>query len=90
MGKGDIIIRKEGCDHFVGRVGSFCPVTNGGELLRRDGDKFYALSDTKGHLWAEAEAVQNKDDVDMDFWYDKVSEAKSTIEKYGSFDEFVM
>lgn len=89
VSKGDIIIRKEDGDHFVGRVGLFCPVKNGGELLRHDGDKFYALADTKGHLWAEAEAVQDEDDVDMSFWYDKMSEAKSTIEKYGNFDEFV-
>lgn len=90
VSKGYIIIRKEDGDHFIGRVGSFCPVKNGGELLRCDGDKFYALADAKGHLWAEAEAVEDEDDVDMDFWYDKVSEAKRTIEKYGSFDEFVV
>lgn len=51
---------------FIGRIGSFVPVTPGrcgGELLRFDkdpngDDKFYAAPGTKGYRWMDSEVVR--------------------------------
>lgn len=46
---------------FVGKVGRFCPIApgyGGGELLREQNGKYYAVTGTKGFLWKESEVVR--------------------------------
>jgi hypothetical protein len=83
--------------HFVGRTGRFTPVREesgiGGKLMRVYNDKSYAVAGTKGFLWAETETAKGKnfptEFIDMAYFEKLVDEAKATIEKFGSFEEFV-
>ncbi len=81
--------------HFVGRTGRFVPVTEdsgGGILLRVQDDKGYAVTGTKGYFWIEADIAKEHQDtieIDMSYFEDLVDEAKKTINKFGSFDEFI-
>lgn len=76
----------------LGRTGLFVPVLQGGgRLFRVDGDKFYAVAGTKGHLWIDAEVARGMKDLQIDMSYfeklkDKAIEA---ISQFGSFEEFV-
>jgi hypothetical protein len=82
----------------VGRTGRFVPVDSdkyGGKLLRVKDDKQYAVTGSKGHLWMEQEdfnhldALSREGLVDMSYFHRLADEAKATIEKFGSFEEFV-
>lgn len=76
----------------LGRTGRFLPVLEGGGVLWRVADdKYYAVSGTKGHRWMEAHIAVALDDVKVDYGYfdNLVKEATETIEKFGSFEEFV-
>lgn len=80
--------------YFVGRVGSFVPVTKesgGGHLFRVSEDKWYAITGTKDHLWAEAEIVATKHGsvIDMSYFENMARTARETIQKFGNFEEFV-
>jgi hypothetical protein len=77
---------------FVGRTGMFVPVKkDGGALYRVHEGKTYAVTGTKGHIWVEAEIAKLRKMKDIDTHYsDKlVDEAIRTINKFGSFEEFV-
>lgn len=80
---------------FVGKVGLFCPVKpgcGGGQLLRYADGKYSALPGTKGYRWLDAEYVKAnhlEDDIDISYYGRLCDDAVATIEKYGSFDEFV-
>lgn len=91
--KGTMYLHTEGDQmRHVGKTGLFVPVNSGGGTLYRVfEDKHYAVSGTKGHSWMEAEAAMCKEDLDIDFTYfEKLKEtAIETINKYGSFVEFV-
>jgi hypothetical protein len=83
---------EDGDMRFVGRTGRFCPVTPeaGGALLYRFHEgKFYAVTGTKGHLWKEALAVSDESEIDKSYFQKLVDKAVKTIEKFGSFEEFV-
>ena len=79
----------------VGRTGLFVPVEkDGGTLYRCHEGKYYAVSGTKGHLWMEADAAieaGEKDElqIDMSYFEKLKDDAIATIEKFGSFEEFV-
>ncbi|MFL5661347.1 MAG: DUF5906 domain-containing protein [Ktedonobacteraceae bacterium] len=77
----------------VGRTGLFVPVKeDGGALYRVFEDKYYAVSGTKDHLWREADAVLEEFDelqIDMSYFEKLRTDAVKTIEKFGSFEEFV-
>lgn len=79
----------------IGKTGSFVPVlTNGGALYRFNENKFYAVSGTKGHLWMESDGAAEmgeQDKLEIDFaYFEKLKEdAITTINKFGSFEEFV-
>jgi energy-coupling factor transporter ATP-binding protein EcfA2 len=81
--------------HFVGKVGSFCPIKKGkggGLLLREKDGKYYAATGSKGYRWMEAEIVKDlgkQDDIDKNYYKALVDEAVSTISKYGDFEWFV-
>ena len=85
---------------FIGRVGLFCPIVEGhggGELLRKQNDKFYAVSGSKRHdgtpyRWLETELVEKiglQEYVDITYFESLVEEAKEAIATYGDFDAFV-
>lgn len=81
--------------HFVGKVGSFCPMkpgTGGGVLLREKDGKFYAAGGSKGYRWLEAEMVKilnKEDDIDHGYAISQVDEAVASISKYGDFEWFI-
>jgi hypothetical protein len=86
--------------HFVGRVGSFCPMgaACGGYLLResidkKTGDKKYGfVTGTKGYYWLESDMVKelNKEEyIDRTYYDELVNGAIETISKYGDFSQFV-
>ena len=80
---------------FVGKIGQFCPVldgTNGGQLMREQDGKYNAASGTKGYRFKESEVVRNNrlyDQINRDYYRKLCDEAVNTIEKFGSFEEFV-
>jgi hypothetical protein len=80
--------------HFVGKVGSFCPIKKGkggGLLLREKDGKYYSATGSKGYRWMEAEIVKTlgkQDDIDLDYFRTLVDEAVFTINKYGDFEWF--
>jgi hypothetical protein len=81
--------------HFVGKVGSFCPIKHGcggGILLREKEGKYYAVGGSKGYRWLEAEvvkALEKEDDVDRSYYASLVDDAVANISKYGDFEWFV-
>ena len=87
------LIYDDGGDNFVGRVGLFTPVTQGGANLYRVKDgKNYAASGTKGYKWLESDTVQRdhlEDYIDRSYYQKLCDDAVATISKYGDFEEFV-
>ena len=81
----------------VGKTGLFVPVKSGGaKLYRVNEDKYYAVANTKGHLWMEAHMAENLGDalfdddiIDLSYFERLKDEAIATIEKFGSFDKFI-
>jgi hypothetical protein len=76
----------------LGRTGRFVPVLErGGTLYRVKDEKYYAVAGTKGYKWVEAEIAQSMSDlkIDMSYFEKLKDEAVKTIEKFGSFEEFV-
>jgi hypothetical protein len=54
--------------------------------------KEYAVAGTKGYLWIESDMANQKGlelDIDMSYFEKLADDAKLTIEKFGSFEEFV-
>jgi hypothetical protein len=98
VAKGHMYLHFSTGPHFVGRTGRFIPVTEesgvGGKLMRRFNDKDYAVTGTKGYFWVESDAVKNggmgftPEDIDTSYFERLVDEAKATIGKFGSFEEF--
>lgn len=80
---------------FIGKVGSFCPIKTGcggGLLMRENGDKYAAVTGTKGYRWLEAETVLNsgwQDNIDKSYYARLVDEAVDTIGKYGDPEQFM-
>lgn len=97
VAKGHMVLELPSGRHFVGRTGRFTPVTEasgrGGKLLRVHDGKDYAVTGTKGYLWAETSVADGDnfpyEDIDISYFERLVDEAKATIEKFGSFEEFV-
>jgi energy-coupling factor transporter ATP-binding protein EcfA2 len=97
--KGAIYLDYEGDEtvkdkrQFIGKVGRFVPVTEGGGLLIRvDNDKDYAVTDTKGYRWLDVEFVKKMKKehlIDNKYYEKKVDKAIATIRKFGDFEEFV-
>ena len=101
--KGDMYLnmRKDDKDNyvFIGRVGRFTPVKDGGILCRKIGDKYHAVTGTKRtngdpYLWLESEAVKDKwekieEIVDKTYYERLVNEAVKTISNYGDFEQLI-
>lgn len=86
--------------HFVGRVGSFCPIKpgcGGGELVKEAKDKegntkYDAVTGSKDYRWLEAEMVEalgKADDIDRSYYDKLVNDAVASISEYGDFEWFV-
>ena len=79
---------------FVGRVGQFCPIKKGcggGVLYRKNNDKYYAVTGTKGYRWLESEMVRNlgkENDIDKSYYETLANDAIDDISKYGDFEWF--
>lgn len=80
-------------DHFVGRVGRFCPMKeHGAELYRIKDGKRYAAAGTKGYLWAESNDVKERhleEFIDHSYYRRLCDEAVDTISQFGDFDIYV-
>ena len=91
----DELISKGHDYHFIGKVGSFCPIKPGcgGGLLYREKDgKYYAATGSSGYRWLEAEMVktlEKEKDIDRAYYIDMVDKAVETISKYGDFEAFI-
>lgn len=81
--------------HFVGKVGSFCPVkpgSGGGVLLREKEGKYYSATGAKGYRWLEAEMVKvlgKENDIDHSYYRAFVDTAMKDIAKYTDVDWFL-
>ena len=86
--------------HFVGKVGSFCPIKpgcGGAELLREGKDKegnvkYSSATGAKGYRWLESEMVKTlgkENDIDRSYYDKLVDDAVEAISKYGDFEWFV-
>lgn len=82
--------------NFVGKVGSFVPVSDGsggGILYRYDAekDKYYAATGSDGYRWLEAEYVKDlkiEDCVNKSYHQNLVDDAVDSISQYGDFEWF--
>lgn len=78
---------------FIGRTGRFLPVRpdcGGAVMYRVYEDKLFAVSGTKGYLWKEESTVLDWEyEVDQNYYAALVTDAVTTINKFGSFEEFV-
>ncbi len=75
---------------FVGKVGSFVPVLNGGGTLQRIKDnKYYAISGTKGYKFIEKTNFNDTYEIDKRPSNKLVEEALAKINKFGNYDWFV-
>lgn len=85
--KGLMYIDIDGKRSFVGRIGAFHPMTfNGGDLLRVDGEKAHAVTDTKGYKWLEAETVKQlgyEKMIDTSYFEKATKEAVEKISEVG-------
>ena len=76
---------------FVGRVGSFMPVTKGGGWLLRKTDDGYAFATgAKDYRWMETAKVkalkdQGEDIIDISYYRKLVDDAYDSISQYGDF-----
>jgi energy-coupling factor transporter ATP-binding protein EcfA2 len=76
----------------LGRAGRFVPVQeDGGTLYRVKEGRFYAVTGTKGYRWIDADIAKTIPDlkINMSYFEKLKDEAVKTIEKFGSFEEFV-
>ena len=79
---------------FIGRAGSFCPIKsgyNGGLLMRKKDDKYYAVTGSKKYRWLESEIVKNlkkEEDIDSNYYRELVDDAISAISKFVDFYSF--
>lgn len=91
VSKGSIYIDPEdgGERLFIGRIGVFAPVKSGtdgaGRLLRVMDDKDFAVTGTKGYLWARSEVAQHNgfDCIDTSYAEGLVAKAEETLNKFG-------
>lgn len=80
-------------DRFIGKVGLFTPVLDGGhDLLREQNGKMYSVVGTKGYKWQESEIVRSmdwKNVVDLSYYKKLVDEAVRTMAEYGDVEWFL-
>ena len=86
--------------HFIGKVGSFCPIEDGkggGSLVceRKDKEgniKYDSATGAKDYKWLEAEMVKQlgkEADIDKTYHRKLVDKAVDAISEYGDFEHFI-
>jgi hypothetical protein len=81
--------------HFIGKVGSFCPIKigeGGGVLLREKDGKYYAATGSKGYRWLEAEvvkALKKEHSISHSYYMGLVNAAVADISKFGDYEWFI-
>lgn len=77
---------------FVGKAGSFVPVTErGGVLLREKNGEFHAAAGTKGYRWMESEVAKSvgmDSQIDQSYFKNLVDEAVSNLGRFGDVEWF--
>lgn len=74
--------------HFIGKVGSFCPMKpgcGGGLLMREKDGKYNSASGAKGYRWMEAENVKilgKEANIDQSYYAAMCDDAIDAINKY--------
>ena len=85
--QGSIYMENESGLTFIGRIGTFCPMSKGGgSLYRIKDDKKFAVTGTKGYEWLPAEVVQGlglEKDIDMSYFEAEVEDAMKKIAEVG-------
>ena len=87
----------DGNMNFIGKVGNFCPMINGAQLVRegqdKDGNvKYDAVTGTKGYQWQSSDIVKElgkEAEIDKSYYQKLVDDAIEEISKYGDFYSFV-
>lgn len=78
---------------FIGRIGRFVPVVDGGVLYRIAPDnRHYAATGTKDYRWKEASHIVTDDDlneIDMGYFEGLAFAAREKINQYVDFNEFI-
>ena len=70
-------------DEFVGRLARVYCSKTGDDLWRVSGDKRAAVADTKGYKWKLASELTDINDIDMNYYHEKVKKAIEAINKVG-------
>lgn len=84
----DVAMGLENPYHFVGKIGRFCPMSEGGGLLLREKDgKFHSATGAKGYRWMESEMVKslNKQKSIDESYFKKLTD--SAVEKLSGFGD---
>ena len=80
---------------FIGRVGSFVPVTpegHGGRLLRKKDDDYHNATGAKGYLWRTSETVKElglEKMIEHKYYRNLIDEALDNLSKFGDAERFV-
>lgn len=78
---------------YIGKTGSFIPVTEGGGfLVRAKGDEYHAATGSKGYRWQETHVVKELDKSDLiddSYYHALVDGAVEKISEFGDFEWFV-
>lgn len=85
--------KEDGARDFMGRIGQFCPVVEGGgKLIRVDGEKVGGLAGTVNYNWLPASVVSGlglEDSIDRGYFDNLVKSAVDKIAKFGDADTFL-
>ena len=82
---------------FIGKVGQFTPVKEGfggGNLvvkaIDKDGNvKYDYAQEAKGYKWKETANIDNLEEIDREFYINKVNDAKEVINSFGDYVDFM-
>ena len=81
--------------HFVGKTGAFVPIKpgcGGGLLMAQRGDKYVAVSGSKGYRWMDVEMVKDlgkEDDIDISYYDEEIQKAKDKLSQFGDVESFI-
>lgn len=82
---------------FIGKVGLFAPVVNGGGIMVRESQdkegnvKYTSVNDSKGYRWLEVPEDISKafiDNIDKSYYTALADDARKHIEEFGDFEIF--
>lgn len=78
---------------FIGKVGRFTPITEGGGIMyMKKDDKYNATAGSKGYRWMETEMLVNLnklDLIDYSYFNAQANDAAESIIAYGDIERFL-